>query len=178
MGYLDGARETISHDGGSALSVDVYNEGIVGEFTDYFSERCLGVEVNIGIDGTLPTGAASTWWTSTNGDGSLAGIYTYELTSGYYLDDLTSAEQSLLKKCLGDSDGDLSSTSNVEVYDWDYGSLLVNAGGSSNYASMTTPKLDTMSSHPHAIKLVQKTLLRRWTTSMLATTTSPGTSRS
>ena len=35
------------------------------------------------------------------------------------LDAMTATEKKLLKKCLGDADGD--SNNNVEVYDWDYG---------------------------------------------------------
>merc|ERR1711988_1811673 len=49
-------------------------------------------------------------------------------------------ETKLLKQCLGDSDG--VDDDNVEVYDWDYGSIVV--GGHLR-----------MSSYPHAVKLVQ-----------------------
>merc|ERR1711908_216880 len=62
-----------------------------------------------------------------------------ELNSGYYLKPDT-VETKLLKQCLGDSDG--VDDDNVEVYDWDYGSIVV--GGHLR-----------MSSYPHAVKLVQ-----------------------
>jgi hypothetical protein len=47
----------------------------------------------------------------------------------------------LLKQCLGDSDGVVED--NVEVYDWDHGSMQ---SGTNSW---------TMSSYPHAVKLVQ-----------------------
>jgi hypothetical protein len=48
----------------------------------------------------------------------------------------------LLKQCLGDSDG--VAGDNVEVYDWDYGSIPASADGTL-----------MMSSYPHAVKLVE-----------------------
>merc|ERR1712070_869288 len=48
-----------------------------------------------------------------------------ELNSGYYLY-LDVVETKLLKQCLGDSDG--FEDDNVEVYDWDYGSILSDDG--------------------------------------------------
>merc|ERR1711998_407379 len=69
--------------------------------------------------------------------------YNYpELNSGFYLD-LSVVETKLLKQCLGDSDGYIDD--NVEVYDWDYGSIVNGA-----------KKHLMMGSYPHAIKLVQK----------------------
>merc|ERR1711998_474729 len=70
--------------------------------------------------------------------------YSYELNSNYYLTvGGGSADQAaLLKKCLGDSDGNDSYGNNVEVYDWDYGSYFIKKW------------YETPSSHPHAIKLV------------------------
>merc|ERR1712196_589848 len=62
-----------------------------------------------------------------------------------YLDSLTATESKLLKKCLGDSDGD--STNNVEVYDWDYGAIKYWSELQDTYL---------MSGTPHAIKLVKK----------------------
>merc|ERR1711934_551172 len=62
-----------------------------------------------------------------------------------YIDSLTATESKLLKKCLGDSDGD--STNNVEVYDWDYGAIKY-------YSELSDTYL--MSGTPHAIKLVKK----------------------
>ena len=52
---------------------------------------------------------------------------SFELNGGYYLDvgDGSSDQEALLKKCLGDSDGNDSYGNNVEVYDWDYGSYFM-----------------------------------------------------
>merc|ERR1711934_348432 len=61
------------------------------------------------------------------------------------LDAMTATEKKLLKKCLGDSDGD--STNNVEVYDWDYGAIKYWSELGDTYL---------MSGTPHAIKLVKK----------------------
>jgi len=61
---------------------------------------------------------------------------TVDSTGGeftHYLSGLDVAEAKLLKKCLGDADGD--STDNVEVYNWDYGTAY----------------------NPHLIKLVDAT---------------------
>merc|ERR1711998_529964 len=62
-----------------------------------------------------------------------------------YLDDLTTTEMKLLKKCLGDSDG--YTDNNIEVYDWDYGATM-----------FYTEQYDTyiMSGTPHAVKLVKR----------------------
>merc|ERR1712022_12847 len=57
----------------------------------------------------------------------------------------TATEKKLLKKCLGDADGD--STNNVEVYDWDYGAIKYWSEEGDTYL---------MSGTPHAIKLVKK----------------------
>lgn len=67
-----------------------------------------------------------------------------ELNSGYYLDSMSAAEYKALKICLGDADGETSN--NIEVYNWDYGSMYAIDG--------TTAIMD---SYPHAIKLVDTT---------------------
>ena len=89
-----------------------------GEFTDYFASKCTGVEVSIG-------GAQQTGSTATYGVSDTTPLYGYEMNSGYYLGSLTADESALLKKCLGDSDGNDSYGNNVEVYDWDYGSYKI-----------------------------------------------------
>jgi hypothetical protein len=94
---------------------------MTGEFTDYFATQCQNVYAEISSDSApSPTDFP-------------------ELNSGYYLK-LDTVETKLLKQCLGDSDG--VDDDNVEVYDWDYGSIVV--GGNLR-----------MSSYPHAVKLVQ-----------------------
>jgi hypothetical protein len=126
--YLDGDRTTVmastSSSGmsyGPDVSTYVYNEGMTGEFTDYFATQCQNVYAEISKD----SAPSSTDFP--------------ELNSGYYLK-LDTVETKLLKQCLGDSDGVVDD--NVEVYDWDYGSIVV--GGNLR-----------MSSYPHAVKLVQ-----------------------
>jgi hypothetical protein len=76
------------------------------------------------------------------------------MNSGYYLGSLSADESALLKKCLGDSDGNDSYGNNVEVYDWDYGSYKI---GGQQVGEAYTYNLETVSSHPHAIKLVSAT---------------------
>merc|ERR1711967_224278 len=76
------------------------------------------------------------------GAAAVSGAPFRELNSGYYLY-LDVVETKLLKQCLGDSDG--FEDDNVEVYDWDYGSILSDDGINL-----------MMGSYPHAIKLVQK----------------------
>merc|ERR1711964_334444 len=41
--YLDGARSTLT--AGTSVEMDVWQEGISGEFHDYWASRCDGVEV-------------------------------------------------------------------------------------------------------------------------------------
>lgn len=138
--YLDGDRETVMS---TALdddtlvtdpvqTVDVWTTGMAGEDVDYFGHHCRGVLARIG-GSALVTNAA---YTSGN-------TYVNAMNSGYYLDSLTKDEVKALKICLGDADGITSN--NVEVYNWDYGSV----------ASAGTPRYG-MDSSPHAIKLVKK----------------------
>ncbi len=119
--YLDGDRSTVTSSTPD-LSTYVYNEGMTGEFTDYFATQCQNVYAEISSD-SAPS----------NTDFP-------ELNSGYYLK-LDTVETKLLKQCLGDSDGVVDD--NVEVYDWDYGSIVFPGGNL------------RMSSYPHAVKLVQ-----------------------
>merc|ERR1711937_78246 len=117
--YLDGDRSTVT----STTSYDtkILNEGMTGEFTDYFATQCRNVYAEISKDSAPSTSNFP------------------ELNSGYYLK-LDTVETKLLKQCLGDSDG--VDDDNVEVYDWDYGSIVVDGHL-------------RMSSYPHAVKLVQ-----------------------
>jgi len=102
---------------GTSLVTTVKNLGMDGEFNDYFQTKCEGVELTM-VDAGTP---ALNWLSS--------------LVTG------TAAEDKLLKKCLGDSNGDAAD--NTEVYDWDYGSW--------------TDTDVKMFQNPHAIKLVKKT---------------------
>jgi hypothetical protein len=101
--YLDGARSTLT--AGTAVELDVWQNGISGEFHDYWANRCDGVEVT-GIEND-PAGPTK----------------VSELSS------LSAAEAKLLKACLGDSNND--TTDNIEVMDWDYGSRTFNGSWSS-----------------------------------------------
>jgi len=151
--YLDGQRETVAPVTAAstvATTVNTYAEGISGEFTDYFAAKCTGVVASITAATSTDT-AASTYGSATQ---ATYGLYSYEMNSGYYLGSLTADESALLKKCLGDSDGNDSYGNNVEVYDWDYGSYKV---GGQNPAEAYTYNLETPDSHPHAIKLVSTT---------------------
>jgi len=125
--YLDGDRSTVYAEDLSAAgaydpTVQIFNRGLTGEFTDYFATQCRHAYVNVKT--ATYTGVT-------------------ELNSGYKMEPLGSSNMGfkLLKQCLGDSDGVVED--NVEVYDWDYGSLPVASGKS------------MMSSYPHAVKLVQ-----------------------
>jgi len=124
--YLDGDRTTV-YGGTTALdaTVEVFNTGMTGEFVDYFATQCRHVYVTIG--------AAD----NTNN------VIT-ELQSEYSMFPTTTIGTKLLKQCLGDSDG--LEADNVEVYDWDYGSIATSAEAGA-------PLM--MSSYPHAVKLVE-----------------------
>merc|ERR1711968_108225 len=148
---LDGVRPTTN------TSTAVWSDGMSGEFTDYFATQCEHVYVTITpmdqkganavgapILGTGDDDATDTTFTSAD---ILAGEPTmFDTLNVYgYIDSLTATESKLLKKCLGDSDGD--STNNVEVYDWDYGAIKYWSELQDTYL---------MSGTPHAIKLVKK----------------------
>merc|ERR1711998_291759 len=140
---LDGVRPTTN------TSTAVWSDGMSGEFTDYFATQCEHVYVTItpmdqNGGNAVGTPDLTTTFTAAN---VLAGDPTmFDTLNVYgYLDSLTATESKLLKKCLGDSDGD--STNNVEVYDWDYGAIKYWSELSDTYL---------MSGTPHAIKLVKK----------------------
>jgi len=127
--YLDGDRSTVTSTtlGDTSPSafdptVEIFNTGITGEFTDYFATQCRHAYVT--ITKATYTGIA-------------------ELNSGWKMEPVGSSSTGfkLLKQCLGDSDGVVED--NIEVYDWDYGSITYATGKNG------------MSSYPHAVKLVQ-----------------------
>jgi len=134
---------------------------IQNRFTIAFSGnpgRLEQIDINIYLDGNRPT-LYTDETTSTLGyhiyPNGFQGEYTdyvstlcedvyVTLSSGTTYDSLTALndyQTKLLKKCLGDSDG--SSSNNVEVYNWDYGSAynphlikLVDATGD-NYTTLS-----------------------------------------
>jgi len=81
----------------------VWTDGQQGEDNDYFADHCAGVTVTV-----------------------VKGSSGVSVLSGF-----TPTEKMQLKKCLGTSD--FNTTNNVEVYNWDYGSMY----------------------YPHLIKLVR-----------------------
>jgi hypothetical protein len=131
--YLDGARSTLS---GTNAAANVYQQGTIGENIDYFATKCANVAATIKYD----VSAGTTWTTTTTAvqPGSLG-----------YIDDLTTAEEKLLKACLGDSDGD--TTNNVDVYNWDYGALTEGFSAAAVNAVPTAAD-SVIGSFPHAIK--------------------------
>jgi len=88
----------------------IFSNGFYGENNDMVPDLCAGVMVTLGNANTGPE------------------IYDF-------LDGLTSASLILLKKCLGDADGDATNNVVADVYNWDYGSR----------------------SNPHLIKLIDAT---------------------
>ena len=108
-------------------------------------------QLNIYLDGSRPT-LSTAEATSTmgsfmyiNGFGPEDQDFAPDLCAGVkvsiasnFLTGMTNAQVALLKKCLGDSDGD--PTNNVEVYNWDYAATTGTPGDS-----------------PHLIKLIDAT---------------------
>jgi len=96
--------------------VEVYPnyDGISGEFVDYFPTYCSGVTIS--VDPTF--------------------VYARNVFS--IAKDVDADEAKLLKKCLGDADGDADN--NVEVYNWDYGM----------YNTTMTPHIVKLAPHPTA----------------------------
>lgn len=102
--YLDGTRTTLqSTDASAPVQTFIYPNGFSGETTEYFLNRCEGVDVSLH-----------------HGD-SLGLPYDR-------LEDLTSYEMRLLSRCLGDADGLPSFSDKGTVdggqYTWDYGSKI------------------------------------------------------
>jgi len=127
--FLDGDRATLtdSTTASNAITTRVYPGPASGEDKDFFYTRCEGVVVTV----TDTASIADT--------GSLGGVAT--------LTGLTSAESTLLKKCLGDSNG--ATSDNVEIYNWDKGAVsFTDASSNTQYS---------VGMYPHAIKLVPKT---------------------
>jgi len=122
----DGDRPTLT---GTNLAAYT-STTVIGEDIDYFATKCASMTAKVMSEAT---------WSAAQ-PGSL-GYLDFAANS-----DATAAVK-LLKACLGDSDG--NPANNVDVYNWDYGSL-------NEYIGIATPDtLDaTIGSHPHAIKTV------------------------
>merc|ERR1711988_714020 len=113
---------------------------MTGEFTDYFATQCEHVYATIKpVTGPFETNTAFAD-VADSSPTMFGNVNVYG-----ELDDLTTTEMKLLKKCLGDADG--YTENNIEVYDWDYGATM-----------FFTEQFDTwvMSGTPHAIKLVKR----------------------
>merc|ERR1711988_2096425 len=129
--HLDGKRNSLMYtsyststgepDQNELVITKTWTDGQQGEDKDYFADHCDGVTVSISI-----TNAHE----DPNVLSAASGLSSYTASqvyadANYYLHaqwtlSMDAAETALLKKCLGDSD--LTTTNNVEIYNWDYGS--------------------------------------------------------
>jgi len=130
--HLDGKRNSLMSTAYSSSSTGepdtkdlvitkTWTDGQQGEDKDYFADHCDGVTVTIHIhdlheDPNL-LGQSPTSYTDAN---AVYGDANYYLNAKWTLS-MDSAETALLKTCLGDAD--LTTTNNVEIHDWDYGSV-------------------------------------------------------
>jgi len=87
-----------------AVITKVWTDGQQGEDVDYFADHCNGVSVKV---------------TTSDKTGNLANMVN-SASKTFKIEPQTTAQAALLKKCLGDSDA--TSTNNVEIYNWDFGS--------------------------------------------------------
>jgi len=131
--YIDGSRPTIGVASGT-YTVTVHTK-VNGEFVDYFPDRCDGLRIKILADSA---NADDSWTAATVRPGSLGYI------SGVNAP-LTSAEQRILKACLGDSDWDPNN--NIEVANWDTGAVVEASG-------IAPDQFYMLGAFPHAIKVV------------------------
>merc|ERR1719183_2506334 len=101
----------------AAVITKVWTDGQQGEDKDYFADHCDGVTVAIQSDDISSDEHVKTT-TATKNFTLVPGRMTWDGSD--WNKNMDSAMVKLLKKCLGDSDA--TSTNNVEIYDWDYGS--------------------------------------------------------
>jgi hypothetical protein len=147
--YLDGtSRATVmNHFGepGINVSSQVYTQHNVRS-TDHWERECQGVTVY-----------------SKFLEDSQLGVNKWG-----YLDMDSDLEYGRLARCLGDSDG--ISYNNVEVYDWDYGSVVVDKSEIYNGGIRSTVGIDKerMSGNPHLVRLVPKNPADRFERSRMA----------
>jgi len=119
--HLDGEHdETVSVSSGT-FSADVYPYKSTGEQKDYFATQCSGVQITFADESTA---------------GALLGLQSVTVSSGTI---------KKLKQCLGDADGD--SDNNVDIENWDYGSVQFDS----------TNGYYTANAHPHVVRVVDST---------------------
>merc|ERR1711988_289801 len=129
--HLDGKRNSLMYtsyststgepDQNELVITKTWTDGQQGEDKDYFADHCDGVTVSISItnaheDPNVLSAASSL---SSYTASQVYADANYYLHSQWTLS-MDAAETALLKKCLGDAD--LTTTNNVEIYNWDYGS--------------------------------------------------------
>lgn len=127
--HLDGKRNSLQSttftgnsevpNSEAAVITKVWTDGQQGEDKDYFADHCDGVTVRIYTDATTSGVADHDNEVNTKVykliPGSPAAFDGADATAS-----VDATQMALLKKCLGDADA--TSTNNVEIYDWDYGS--------------------------------------------------------
>jgi len=131
--HLDGKRNSLMYTTYSTASTGepdtkelvitkTWTDGQQGEDKDYFADHCNGVTVSINIENAHEDPNMVSAATTHNVAYTASQIYA---DANYYMKatwslSMDSTEEDLLKKCLGDSD--LTTTNNVEIHNWDYGS--------------------------------------------------------
>merc|ERR1711916_301347 len=134
--HLDGKRNSLMYteyssstgepDVNELVITKTWTDGQQGEDKDYFADHCDGVTVTISITDSHEDP------NMLDSSGKPADVAAYTSADRVYADanyylhaqwtlSMDAAETALLKKCLGDSD--LTSKNNVEIYNWDYGSI-------------------------------------------------------
>ena len=151
--FLDGSRRTVStgvkevSKPGSVATEPrswIYSNGFTGEDTDFVPDLCLNVKVTLKIITATEIPFVTT--------------VSQNATWGQF-DGLSRTEIRLLKRCLGDSDGDPSNNkmykaadSQDHTYDWDYG---ITTGLYTNFTDKESWAYnDKELINPHLVKLV------------------------
>jgi len=132
--HLDGKRNSLMYttystdstgepDSKDLVITKTWTDGQQGEDKDYFADHCDGVTVSIAIANAHEDPNLLTEVTDQSINSYTASqVYAdanYYMKASWSLS-MDSTEEALLKKCLGDSD--LTTTNNVEIHNWDYGS--------------------------------------------------------
>lgn len=120
--------------GVETVTVNTYSVQ-VGENTDHWASRCAGVIVQAKADAAFLAKSGSLGHLLVGGSGGAS-----------------AAQVRLLKACLGDSDGFMDN--NVEVYNWDTGSMKEWTSQSATVVATPDPRINVIGSHPHAVRLV------------------------
>merc|ERR1711988_1289128 len=130
--HLDGKRNSLMYTTYSTSSTGepdtkelvitkTWTDGQQGEDKDYFADHCDGVTVSINIENAHedPNMLSAASVLSSYTASQVYADANYYLRAQWTLG-MDAAETALLKKCLGDAD--LTTTNNMEIYNWDYGS--------------------------------------------------------